>query len=196
MSSRNVFLTLAPCLLAGCGVLLPDLTVEPVVPRDLAPDTASAYVAIEANTRPGPRQGFAPAPGNHALFIKNTETGEEFKMSLQGGRMRPRHLLLLVSAVKVPPGTYAVSEWALGLKRVTIQNKALLRPFRVDGGAVVYLGKFSATTEVTQHGRYQDVFNTLTSIPISTPEAEANFFSYYPRFRNQVTVTCLTCEPL
>jgi hypothetical protein len=178
---------LCALLLTGCGTLFPDPTTEFVASKKRPPDATASYVAIETFSE--------HKISGYAIYVRNTDTGEEFKMALDGRANFARGINNLVTSIKIPPGIYQISEWSVALKRSSIQNDRLSRPFLVKPGEVVFIGKFIVQTQSTEIGNYRHVFYKWKLEPISPEQAEIDFFKQYPKFQAKVIWRCHACQP-
>jgi hypothetical protein len=119
--------------LAGCA------EIQPVVAPTSAADPNAAY--ISGTFTHARIQGFA--------FVIRSGEGKEYFMSLGEDAKVRTEIEDQVVAIKVPPGSYAVTHWityapaskAVEL-RMPIQNTVLEKPFTVKPGDVVHLGVF------------------------------------------------------
>src|SRR5262249_32817657 len=119
--------------LAGCA------DIQPVVAPSSALDPNAAY--ISGTFTHAKVKGFA--------FVLRSGEGKEYLMSLGEDAKVRTEIEDQVVAIKVPPGTYAVTHWinyAPASKavemRMPIENKVLSKPFSVKAGEVVHLGVF------------------------------------------------------
>jgi hypothetical protein len=188
--SRIVFAVLVAAILAGCA------SGEKMVQANAAPQRTSGYVGGNFTLQ---RPTFAAA-----FVLTHAESGKEYvlpftrKSNFAAGHNE-------TSLVELPRGTYRATHWIVfnaywGPGFAGREFKAALRPskfteaFRIEGGDVVFLGKF-----VTENQWTPGYFTSTTSgrweaERISEREARGMLGDTYPTF-SRMRFVCLTCSP-
>lgn len=165
---------------AGCAPVQPSLT------KDQRLDPNVAYVGAVFQVEKGQDYGFVLVDAG----------GREYVLSFSRGSSagRTRH----VSLVPVPPGDYRVAYWvsntrvASAIDRHEVTNPALSKPFPVKVGQVLFLGAFSARSDVT-HG-YRVTYYRWSIQPqrIAADEVVQQLRLEYPSFA-RARVECVLC---
>jgi hypothetical protein len=176
--------------LTAIGVLLGALggcvALQPAVVSTARPDASAAYLTGSFNRINS---------GGFAFIIYNTDTNQEYAMSLGEDTTWPKDVIDGVITIRVPEGRYAVTHWVtygtLTKERSRLRpitNSHLSAPFTVRAGSVVYLGKFNAQT--TRSGA--TTYYTIKPLPIDSRAARDAFVTAHPNFKKN-PFTCLMC---
>jgi hypothetical protein len=184
MPYRALVYALVASIFGGCA------GVQPVLDTAAAPDPTSGYVAglfTRMKTR-----GFA-------FIVRATDGGAEFIMPLGEDSSLPKEVTDQTIAIRVPAGTYAVTEWityATLTKEITtrkaVSGVPLNRPFVVTRGSVTHLGAYdvSHSTQVA----YPVTTTHLRVQPRRVSEARVReaFAATYPNL-GSLEVRCVLC---
>ena len=175
---------------SGCVALSPTESAEST------PDEKFGYIASATKTT---------SKWGHALYATNTETNEDFVLKLGEPASffgNKEDVTAKVTAIKVPPGTYAITQWAsyasltgeISTKKQLDQQSGLEKSFTVDPGMVVFLGQFSTSSDFYASYPYFSHTHRITSKPISFDLARSEFITAYPKF-DKLKFTCISCYP-
>jgi hypothetical protein len=164
--------------------------IQPVVGATATPESTFGYVT-GTFTRDG--------GGGIAFVLRNKQTGEEFSMPLGEDSALPKSVKDQIISIKVPPGSYAVTEWFTYAtltkergKKNAITNQYLATPFTVDPGSVVYVGNYSVSTARTYSYPTTYIRTTITPKSIKSIEAREAFLKAYPSFGSNA-FSCRFC---
>lgn len=184
MSFRVFVCALVAACLTGCA------SVQPVLAPTAAADPNAGYVA-GLFTRMKSR--------GYAFVVRATEGGAEYVMPLGEDASLPKQVTDQTVAIKLPPGTYTVSQWITYatltkeiMSRKPITGSVLSRPFAVKAGSVVHLGSYDVS-EYTQAG-YPTITTYMRIQPRRFSEAEVRqaFVAMYPNLAAQA-FRCVLC---
>lgn len=180
-------------IISGCVVLTPTES------QDSTPDKQFGYIGISAQ---------AKAKAGYAIYIKNTETDNEYVLQLNKplifkfGPVGDGEMPVQVNVIKVPPGNYVLSRWATFswafseriVNKKFDEGSLLTTPFTVKPGTVVFLGEFATS----DYSEFTAPFTTtlhyqLEPKVISIESARETLVSAYPAFKN-VNFSCSFCS--
>lgn len=177
---------LALCALVGCAAVTPTPSLDPAA----APDPSLGYVAGSFSVA-GKESRFAfrvsgqDAAGFHLAFGEPAQYGFETRM------------------IPLPPGVYRVDSWVTYSPAGTEQKRQALEgtlgaEFVVKPGHVVYLGRFTAATDVRVGSlgiRSKTISTTWTIQPqrIRADEVAATIRAAYPAFE-AAPLECVLCS--
>ena len=160
--------------------------IQPVVVPSSAVDPNAAYVSGT----------FTHAKVAGFAFVLRSGEGKEYLMSLgEDAKMRTQ-VEDQVVAIKVPPGTYAVTHWisyAPASKavemRMPIENKVLAKPFTLKAGEVVHLGVF----DIAQAKRADMNYYQILPFVGTRNDAQAALAQAYPNLASR-PFQCVLCR--
>ena len=186
MSLRRLLCALALAALSGCA------NVQPTLPYDAAPDPQSGYVASQ----------FSKANyNNFAFVIRDMDSKQEYLMALGEDSVRFKEHKGLTVAIKLPPGSYAVTDWMTYrtgtmeiISRTRLEPNAVLnRPFTVGAGSVTHLGSFDLTRNERQLNSVVKR-TTIRIVPLAWPQSavQDDFKRSYANLA-QLPLSCLYC---
>jgi len=182
MAGNTLRLAVAALLAATAGCA----EIQPVVAPSSALDPSAAY--ISGTFTHAKVQGFA--------FVLRSAEGKEYFMSLGEDAKVRTEIDDQVVAIKVPPGTYAVTHWvtyapaskAVDL-RMPIENRALAKPFTVKAGEVVHLGVF----DIAQAKRADVNYYQILPFVGQRSDAHSALANAYPNLASR-PFQCVLCR--
>jgi hypothetical protein len=182
MPFRSMVAVLALAGLVGCA------SVQPVLVPSAAADPGAGYVA-GLFTRMKAR--------GYAFVVRATEGGAEYVMPLGEDSRLPTQVTDQTVAIKLPPGTYTVSQWITYatltreiMSRKAITGSVLSQPFTVKAGTVVHLGSFDVS-EYTS-GYPATTYMRIQPRRFSEAEVRQAFAATYPNLTSQA-FRCILC---
>ena len=186
MPNRSCFVFPLLSLLAGCASL------APTVSKSDQADAHSGYVAGL----------FSRSGMSFALVIRSTDGQREYVMPMGEDTRWPAKLTDSTTAIRVAPGTYAVSEWFTyatvtkeTISRVPNDVGTLARPFTVEAGSVTHLGQFLVESQRmrTADRRVLRYHMRVHPVPAAAPAILDSFARAYPGLASQ-RINCLPCS--
>jgi hypothetical protein len=182
MISRAAVYLFVCTLLGGCANL------APLVPAGSTPEADAGYVAGTFARW----NEFA-----FAFVLKNTRTGAELTMPLGPDAGLPYPMRETVAVIKVPPGTYVISQWLtytppgrVGL-RSPITHPALAAEFAVPRSGVAYLGSFRMSSPI--RGDRRMIEHRIEPVASSVRAAREAVLRDYPEFWGH-SFACILCS--
>jgi hypothetical protein len=155
---------------------------EPPLKSDAAPDASAAYVAGK----------FGNDGSEFAFVLTNKETFAQYILPFGASSFGPPQAKYDVITIKIPPGTYEVSQWVtndgfLAAARYHSMDYPFI--FKATAGSVEFLGKFWAGTDASLN------YIKWTIIPETENENDArhSFANAYPALQN-LEFSCRFCS--
>jgi TonB family protein len=164
------------------------VNLEPSVSTTAAADPTASYVAGIFSRTKG--DGFA-------FVLVNRATKAQYYLTLGENTLEPTAAKDQVVAFKVPPGSYAVTEWFTynhitkeRSRKHSVSEPKLRRPFEISAGGIVFLGTFSTYSS----GSSASLRWTIEPIYQHTSRLIKEFSVKYPLLRD-LPYSCLICLP-
>jgi hypothetical protein len=183
---RILMIVFAAALVGLCGCA----SVQPVLAPTASADASAGYVA-GLFTRMKAR-GFA-------FVVKAAGDGREFTMPLGEDSSLPTAIKDQTVAIKLPPGTYTVSQWITYatltkeiMTRKPVTGSVLSKPFAVKAGDVVHLGSYDVSESVQAGFPVTTTYLRVQPRRATQPEVQKAFAEVYPNLAAQ-PFRCVLC---
>lgn len=184
MWHRVIIFILALTTVAGCA------NVQPVLAPNVTADENAGYVAGQFSRMKGRGYGF---------MVRAVEGEAEYILPLGEDTNWPTELHDQTVAIKLPPGTYTVTQWITYatltkeiMSRKALTGTALNQPFTVKSGSVIHLGSYDVSQYTTIGFLATTTHMQIKPRRVTQVDVQKAFSATYPNLAKQ-PFYCVLC---